>query len=447
MDSRRIATTPSRGFRPVVAPGLREHGLLVRILERHLTPAHAALFAEPVPNPDGRSIDWYSDLPGEAVPLAAADGATQAAARARVAELHRDIESLAGRLANTREPEAAKQAEVLRAALETPEPAESCIWLVAEPGRPAQPTLVLWAHVQDQPDAPRGVLTAWARQRPGKAPPPAAAAAAPTAPAPPPAESVGPPQVQVVLGPAAVAGAPVAALAWRDGWLSALLWVLLALLALIIAWLALIGCGVGLPGGRLLALVDRCPLIGTGQATELAREVARQRLLEGEVAQLEQDLATRQALCRAGIAVPPVRRGAPSEADFDRRLQRADAGQGEVTVSLIWDSMADLDLHVLCPDGAHIYFQQRAGCGGTLDVDMNAQPPLQAEPVENIVWPSGAAPAGTYRVMVNAYRVEPDPRPEIPFAVRARHGGKEEIVRGAVGAARPEAQVLQFDLP
>ena len=70
-------------------------------------------------------------------------------------------------------------------------------------------------------------------------------------------------------------------------------------------------------------------------------------------------------------------------------------------ISLSWFNYDDLDLHVYEPDGNRIYFGNKRGRYGALDVDMNAGGRMSREPVENVffdrVWP------GTYRVVVNQF--------------------------------------------
>jgi hypothetical protein len=77
-------------------------------------------------------------------------------------------------------------------------------------------------------------------------------------------------------------------------------------------------------------------------------------------------------------------------------------GTGDVQVTLRWNSNADLDLHVIDPFGEEIYFGNKfANSGGELDVDANAScGQAAAHPVENIYWPTGGAPDGTYQVSV-----------------------------------------------
>ncbi len=78
-------------------------------------------------------------------------------------------------------------------------------------------------------------------------------------------------------------------------------------------------------------------------------------------------------------------------------------GTGDVQVTLRWDNSADLDLHVTDPAGEEIYFAVPSSTsGGRLDVDANAT--CEGDPpVENIFWPTGEAPTGTYSVAVEHY--------------------------------------------
>ena len=77
---------------------------------------------------------------------------------------------------------------------------------------------------------------------------------------------------------------------------------------------------------------------------------------------------------------------APIDDDMDERLIREGGKSGAVQVTLSWDDYNDLDLHLFCPDGERIYFNNKTSeCGGELDVDMNVKP-VSNNPVENIVW-------------------------------------------------------------
>jgi len=82
------------------------------------------------------------------------------------------------------------------------------------------------------------------------------------------------------------------------------------------------------------------------------------------------------------------------------KVKRA-GGQVEnvhMRVSLAWYNTDDLDLHVIEPNGNHIYFGNKSN---KLDVDMNVVN-LVRDPVENVRWVQFPA-AGTYKVYVHQF--------------------------------------------
>ncbi len=80
-------------------------------------------------------------------------------------------------------------------------------------------------------------------------------------------------------------------------------------------------------------------------------------------------------------------------------------GGGAFQATLTWSSYADLDLHTVDPYGEEIYYgHDTSDSGGVLDHDANAGCDEQIlDPIENIYWPYGGAPAGTYQVSVVTY--------------------------------------------
>jgi len=79
---------------------------------------------------------------------------------------------------------------------------------------------------------------------------------------------------------------------------------------------------------------------------------------------------------------------------------------GDVGVSLLWSDTNDLDLHVIDPSGEEItWFNRSSASGGMLDVDANPgcfTPTTM--PLENVFWPVGGAPHGTYVVRSTSTR-------------------------------------------
>ena len=98
-----------------------------------------------------------------------------------------------------------------------------------------------------------------------------------------------------------------------------------------------------------------------------------------------------------------VEESPPENDDLDERLEREGGKSGAVQVSLAWDDYNDLDLHLFCPSGERIYFNNKESeCGGELDVDMNVKP-VSDNAVENVVWQENP-PKGTYKVGVHFYK-------------------------------------------
>jgi hypothetical protein len=79
-----------------------------------------------------------------------------------------------------------------------------------------------------------------------------------------------------------------------------------------------------------------------------------------------------------------------------------EAAGGDIQVSVTWDTPADVDLHVIEPNGAEIYYgSPTAASGGELDIDANAACSTSTLTQENIGWSVGSAPQGTYIVRVD----------------------------------------------
>lgn len=81
--------------------------------------------------------------------------------------------------------------------------------------------------------------------------------------------------------------------------------------------------------------------------------------------------------------------------------QVIEAATGEVQVSVSWDAASDVDLHLMDPRGAEIYYGNPRSGGGELDLDSNAGCAIDNKNNENIRWPVGRAVSGTYAVRVD----------------------------------------------
>jgi len=87
-----------------------------------------------------------------------------------------------------------------------------------------------------------------------------------------------------------------------------------------------------------------------------------------------------------------------------RVLAVESVGSGDVQVSISWDTDTDVDLHVVEPGGAELWYgDQTSWSGGELDLDSNPACSIDGVNNENVFWPEGQAPVGTYIVRVDFY--------------------------------------------
>ena len=119
------------------------------------------------------------------------------------------------------------------------------------------------------------------------------------------------------------------------------------------------------------------------------------------------------------------------DSEIGKRLREKGAQYGEITISLMWNTIDDLDLHVLTPFNEKIYYAHRTSmCGGKLDVDMNASYPYSSTACENIVWPFGTASDGKYEVYVQNYTSRSG-QSRVPFTVHiSLYGGNARVFHG-----------------
>jgi hypothetical protein len=138
------------------------------------------------------------------------------------------------------------------------------------------------------------------------------------------------------------------------------------------------------------------------------------------------------------------------DAEIRQRLLKA-GGRFEncsIRASLIWNTYDDLDLHVITPDGYHIYYgDKKSRCGGELDVDRNAGGRETRKPVENIRWAKGTAKPGKYRVFVRNYAYHEDVVADVSFKVELDIDGHIETFKGATKTGRvgPDSDVEAFE--
>jgi hypothetical protein len=106
------------------------------------------------------------------------------------------------------------------------------------------------------------------------------------------------------------------------------------------------------------------------------------------------------------------------------------ASSGEVQINASWDSDSDVDLHVVDPRGEEIFYgNPRSRSNGALDLDSNAGCTIDRKNNENIRWPQGTAPSGTYTVRLDYW--SNCGAPATNFVVTINHGGATQTYRGS----------------
>ncbi|MBI9043541.1 MAG: hypothetical protein JEZ06_03595 [Anaerolineaceae bacterium] len=112
-----------------------------------------------------------------------------------------------------------------------------------------------------------------------------------------------------------------------------------------------------------------------------------------------------------------------------------DLGTGDVQVTLQWDGLNDLDLHVIDPDGVDIFYGNSSSMsGGALDVDSNqgCGGNITEYPVENIFWEFGEAPEGEYQVIVHYFQQCESTEQVTPYEVIVKVDGSKTVFIGVV---------------
>ena len=131
--------------------------------------------------------------------------------------------------------------------------------------------------------------------------------------------------------------------------------------------------------------------------------------------------------------------------NFLSRLSRAGAKSGFITVSLMWDNYNDLDLHCTGPNREEIFYKNRKGKLGELDVDMNAGNQRSREPVENLYFPQRMS--GRYKVTCDHHYSNKGDRDPTRFVVLVRVEGRKPMrFNGQISAGQPKQEIYAVNI-
>ena len=115
---------------------------------------------------------------------------------------------------------------------------------------------------------------------------------------------------------------------------------------------------------------------------------------------------------------------------------------GDPQFTLIWDSRADIDLHVIEPGGSEIYWENRnGGQGGELDVD-----DIDGFGPENINYGQNLGAPGTYRWFVHYYGGLGGIAQRTRWKVRIKHAGKVDLEDGAFTNIGQKSQIFELKI-
>jgi hypothetical protein len=115
---------------------------------------------------------------------------------------------------------------------------------------------------------------------------------------------------------------------------------------------------------------------------------------------------------------------------------------GDPQFTLIWNSRADLDLHVQEPGGSHIYWESRNGAqGGELDVD-----DVDGFGPENIYWVQGQGPPGEYKWYVHYYGGLGGIAVPTRWKMRLKHDGGVKVFEGQLTFVGQKSNIYSFKL-
>jgi hypothetical protein len=113
---------------------------------------------------------------------------------------------------------------------------------------------------------------------------------------------------------------------------------------------------------------------------------------------------------------------------------------GDPQFTLIWDTQADIDLHVIEPGGSEIYWEMRHGQkGGELDVD-----DIDGFGPENVYWVQGQGPPGEYKWFVHYFGGFGGNAVPTNWKVRLKHNGEVKVFKGRLN--HPGAQSKTYSL-
>lgn len=375
-------------------------------LVREFGPSFSILLAEPIGNPGLGRVDWYVD--SSAIPVSAGDldDASRAALFFRLQSMRQQISDLVERIERPNRDADRRFADALRRVAVVPDDLHF-VWSVE-----GSPTLVAWGmvYIDDTRSQAEVLGEGTLRKRSQPAP------------------------QSVFVAELEVSQPRKRPIPW-----SPLLWLIFAGLMAVIYYLLLESCGIAIaPEHSWLARIfpRSCSAVAGPSPEQLRRQDLEVRTRNAEL-----DLARLQGDCAAPQKRATQLEPSPNQ-EIERRLDREKAQTGQLQISLAWNGLEDLDLHVKCPGRNELFHGNKTACGGTLDVDMNNAKSSE-DAVENAVW-TNPPPQGQYEIHVELWSRKSKPRRTIPFTVRFKRGEDVKTFNGSIADEKDDRLVYRF---
>jgi len=377
----KLTETSRRGLESVNPRLIGQYHQLTALLGQRLGADHAFLLAEPeqiviVEGGSNTDLAWFVDGDTGGLPITALDAAEAQRLRLRYRSLAEDILRFADQLEAGNAQSLSDMAKLLRDALNVPDESQS-LWSVD-----GRPVVVNWGYKR----VAEGTLISDPSRLVGenKSRSEGLKAAGMAEHEPPPS----PPEPQVV---SRSAEQQPRTLARRI--IGSFLWLVLVCQLVWIGDLLLRACGIGgvpWPASLRPWLPNYCALAGPAGSDISQMEASLQ----------DREMALVRKIAACGPDCPPQK--APTD-PVERAIQGNDLPRGRVEVTLAWDSLSDLDLHVRCGTQV-IFYQVPKACGGELvskDLNSNKEN-LRPNPIEHVIWDQ-MPPRARYTVYVNTY--------------------------------------------
>jgi subtilisin family serine protease len=168
-------------------------------------------------------------------------------------------------------------------------------------------------------------------------------------------------------------------------------------------------------------------------------------------------ITSKQIICILQNTGLPTQDNIGKLIQLDKALEMVKSGEtvdctpvpstGDVQILLNWNNYNDLDLCCIDPYGNSVWFKNpRVASGGRLEIDMNVEYPDSKKPVENIYWPDGGAPNGTYEVYLLYYKRHETGINETPYTVKVKYGDKTEDYNGLIKQEDDAVHICTFTL-